>query len=283
MREYQFAQGPVHIGRKKESHIVLADGAISREHAVISCTQDGRWFVKDLGSANKTFLNWALVTEGQIRAGDVLRIVNFTIELRNEEEVGAGDAAHSGDTIHLEATLATPPHDIVVRTPDAAHAPSMRLPASRLTDFSDAVEQMGETGSYDELLQVILAVLLKQFNALSAWCALREQPRGPMMYHAGSRRDGTAVQIDNIMLRDKIHQSVAKGRSIVLPRVSAEVEAKEKIRSAMIASIKRREGCFGAMYVDNAIAEKHYSLSDLDYMMLLAIYVSNLLKKFQMP
>ena len=40
----------------------------------------------------------------------------------------------------------------------------------------------------------------------------------------------------------------------------------------MIAAIIRSAGCFGVLYVDNAMADDHYSLSDLDYLMLLAMH-----------
>jgi GAF domain-containing protein len=56
-----------------------------------------------------------------------------------------------------------------------------------------------------------------------------------------------------------------------MPRVSAQVEEKERIRSAMISAIVRSSGCFGVLYVDNAMIHEHYSLSDLDYLMLIAI------------
>jgi hypothetical protein len=58
------------------------------------------------------------------------------------------------------------------------------------------------------------------------------------------------------------------------------MEAKDRIRSAMIASIVRPTGCFGVLYVDNAMVNEHYSLSDLDYLMLIAMHTASILKKF---
>ena len=59
-----------------------------------------------------------------------------------------------------------------------------------------------------------------------------------------------------------------------------ELEEKERIRSAMISSIIRPAGCYGVLYVDNAMVHKHYSLSDLDYLMLIAMHTAAVLKKF---
>ena len=64
----------------------------------------------------------------------------------------------------------------------------------------------------------------------------------------------------------------------MLPSVSAQVEKTERIRSALIATIMRPSGCYGVLYVDNAMIHKHYSLSDLDYLMFLAIHINSVLK-----
>ncbi|MHC4325800.1 MAG: hypothetical protein ACYSUX_16140 [Planctomycetota bacterium] len=58
------------------------------------------------------------------------------------------------------------------------------------------------------------------------------------------------------------------------------MESKERIRSAMVASIMRPTGCFGVLYVDNAMVHEHYSLSDLDYLMLIAMHTAAILKRF---
>jgi hypothetical protein len=56
------------------------------------------------------------------------------------------------------------------------------------------------------------------------------------------------------------------------------VEAKGRIRSAIVAAIMRPTGCFGVLYVDNAMIHEHYSLSDLDYLMLM--HTAAIMKKF---
>ena len=101
-----------------------------------------------------------------------------------------------------------------------------------------------------------------------------------MISHAGRKKDGSPVDLNQIPLREKVTQAVEKGQFLVMPRVSAQLEADEAIRSAMIASILRPEGCFGVLYVDNAMKQKHYSLSDLDYLMLVAMHTAAVMKKF---
>ena len=183
-------------------------------------------------------------------------------------------------TVQMEAELATPQHESVIRKPDASHAPAMRLAARRLTDFSQATEAICSANGLEELLITLLNTMLKQFGAFHVWCALREQPSGPMTYHAGKRRDGRAVEASEIKLMDKIEKTLEKGQSVVLPRVAAQLEEKERIRSALISAIIRPAGCYGVLYIDNAMIHKHYSLSDLDYLMLLSMHTAAVLKKF---
>ncbi|MCJ7730293.1 MAG: hypothetical protein MUO27_10515, partial [Sedimentisphaerales bacterium] len=137
-----------------------------------------------------------------------------------------------------------------------------------------------EADSLDKLLTTLLDITLKQFSAFRCWCALRDQPGGPMTYHSGRRRDGRPVELSDLQLQEKINDAVERGLSMVMPSVSAKMEEKERIRSALIASVMRPNGCYGILYVDNAMIHEHYSLSDLDYLMFLAMHTAAVLRKF---
>ena len=305
VRELEFIEGPVSIGRAADSQVFLPDKTVSRKHAVIHNTPDGKWIIEGLASAGKTYLNDEAVHKAQIKTGDRVRITDFTIEFSLGADVNtAAEADAKADApavdadakanapaepekpvepkeeFHLQAALATPPHETVVRQPDSSHAPAMRLAAGRLTDFSKATEVICEAGSLDELLLALLDITLEQFGAFHTWCALRTAPGGPMICHAGKKRDGNTIELDEIILRGKITQVVEKGQFLVLPRVSAQIEEDEALRSALIAAIMRPDGCYGVLYVDNAMKDKHYSLSDLDYLMLVTMHTAAVMKKF---
>ena len=280
-KEFQFQKGPVTIGRGANSNIFLPDRSVSRQHAVIHSTENGNWIIEDLDSSSKTYLNDEAVQKAEIKHGDCLRITDFIIDIVIEEDISEDDKAMQlDDTLHLEASLAVPPHETVVRKPDAGHAPAMRLAARRLMDFSQASETICDAGSLDELLLTLLDISLEQFSAYHVWCALRTRPAGSMTCHAGKKRDGNPVDLSKLKLQQKITQVVDKGQFLVLPRVSAQIEEEEAIRSALIAAIMRPNGCFGVIYVDNAMKDKHYSLSDLDYLMLISMHTAAIMKKF---
>jgi len=280
VREYQFAQGPIHIGRAADSHIMLPNPAVSKKHATIACNGDGKWTVQDLDSANKTYLNGQAVRAAPIKNGDAIRITEFTIEVCLDEKPPSAPAEDLDDTLNLEAGLSTPLHETLVRKPDAGHAPAMRLPAKRLTDFIQACDMTCKSKNIEELLVALLNISLKQFSAFHTWCALREQPNGPMTYHAGKRRDGHPVELQELKLADKINQAVERSQSLVMPRVAADLEERERIRSALIAAISAPTGCYGVIYLDNAMVHDHYTLGDLDYLMLIAIHTATVLHRF---
>ncbi|MHC4727661.1 MAG: FHA domain-containing protein [Planctomycetota bacterium] len=280
-KELQFNEGPISIGRGANNRVFLPDKGVSREHAIIRDMGAGKWIIEDLGSSNKTYLNNKEIRKANIKHGDCLRITDFTLEIILEEEARAEAPLNPEETLlHLEAALTTPKHETVVRKPDAQHAPAMRLAARRLSDFSKATEIIFAAGGLDELLLTLLDTMLEQFNAYHVWCALRKQPTGPMTCHGGKRRDNTPVQLGELQLSEKITQAVEKGQFFVMPSVSAQVEKKDKIRSAMVAAIMRPTGCFGVLYVDNAMIHEHYSLSDLDYLMLIAMHTASIMKRF---
>lgn len=60
------------VGRASDCDIVLAAAHLSRRHAQLS-VKDGLLYVKDLGSANGTFVNGERVSEARVKRGDELR------------------------------------------------------------------------------------------------------------------------------------------------------------------------------------------------------------------
>jgi pSer/pThr/pTyr-binding forkhead associated (FHA) protein len=276
--EYNFHEDPIHIGRGTSNQIFLADRSVSKQHAVIFSTDEGSWMIEDLDSANKTYLHGQAIHKAEIKDGDTITITDFTIEIQLIDTAPEDKKVQDEDTLQLEASLSTPRSETVVRKPDAGHAPAMRLAARRLTDFAHAADTIAQSPNVEALLVSILDLSIKQFGAFHVWCALREQPNGPMTYHAGKRRDGKIVELSDIQLADKVNFVVEKGQSMVLPRVSAQLEGKDRIRSAMISAIAGSAGCYGVIYIDNAMVHEHYSLSDLDYLMFLSMHTAAVLR-----
>ncbi len=277
IEEFRFGEGPIYIGRLPNSQVFLPEGTVSRQHAVIFISGDGQWIVEDLDSANQTYLNEKAIHKSEIKTGDRLRISDFTLEVYLEDETETDKPTHLEDTLVTASASRGP--QIIVRRPDADHAPEIKLPAKRVKDFMEATEAICKAKGPDKLLQVLLGVMLRQFGGYRSWCALRNESTGPMTSHAGKSREGETVALSDININDQITQAVEKGQFLLLPQVSGQVEG-QRIRSAMIAPIMDPTGCFGALYVDNSADHEQYTLSDLDYLMLLAISTAAILENF---
>lgn len=73
----------VTMGRHGDNTVILADPQVSRHHAEISM-QGGRWIVRDLDSANGTFVNGQRLVEPHVlRHGDLVRVGqnSFQVEI----------------------------------------------------------------------------------------------------------------------------------------------------------------------------------------------------------
>jgi len=280
VNDFRFDRGPVYIGRHEHSQVFLPDRMVSRQHAAIFATQDGRWVLEDLDSANKTFLNDKAVHKAPIKNGDRIQVGDFEIEVTLDTD--------AGNTIHLEDTLmsapresspvsAAPAREIIVRKPDAERAPDIQLPAMRVKDFLQATEAICKSNGPDEVLKTLLGITLKQFRANNSWCALRALPEGPMTVHAGKSRDGGVLELSDIKVHKKITHAIENQEFLLMPRFPLQ---DGKPCSAMIAPIIDPSGCFGVLYVDNAGEKRYYTLSDLDYLMLLAIHTAAIVENF---
>jgi hypothetical protein len=63
----------IEIGRSSACQLVLGDDTVSRRHAELRY-EDGRWLLRDLNSSNGTYINGRLVTEAEVRRGDVVHL-----------------------------------------------------------------------------------------------------------------------------------------------------------------------------------------------------------------
>lgn len=284
VNELQFTKGPLHIGRHAHSQIFLHDRAVSRQHAVIYTTRDGKWVLEDMDSANKTYLNNKDIKQAIIKTGDRIRIGDFEIEVELESDVEVGSSIHLEDTLVPDGrrsalTSKKTSQDIIKRRIDISHGPDITLPPKRIKDFMDATEAICKSNGPDEVLKTLLDFALRQFRAYHSWCALRNLPEGPMTSHAGKCRDGHSVELDQIKVHKKITEAMDKKEFVLIPKVSSPMD-EEKVRSAMIAPIIDPDGCFGVLYVDNAMDHGCYVLSDLDYLMLLTIHTASIIENF---
>lgn len=110
------------IGRSMSNDLVLLDGAVSREHALLA-EKAGRWLLTDRGSRHGTLLNGVRLEAGEattIRGGDLIRIGPWTLRVRlgtapdSSRRTGA-PMGHSGTGTAVATIVSTPGKGEVVQ------------------------------------------------------------------------------------------------------------------------------------------------------------------------
>ena len=315
--EVRSAGEVVRIGRRSSNQIALPDAKISKNHAVISLVEGGKWMIEDLGSSNKTYLNDEEIQKAQLKNGDCIRIADFSIEVNLEgqpriAEPAAKTSAPSAKAGESAAKTAVPAaktavpvaqtsvpagepaaapkgvagmlsrdQQVVIRKIGSDKSPAVTLPAQRLLDFLQITDAIDKADSLEKLHSVLLEVIAKQFNTNHIWCGLRSEPTGPMTVQAGRQRDGRAMDIKDVMLGDKVNHSIEKGEFLLfIFSRDLSLEKDKQVRATVIAPLLNLKGCFGAIYANNTFRQDHYNLADLDYLMFVALYAANAIKRF---
>ena len=89
-------------GRTAQCELQLDDPSVSRRHCTITWNGNGPAQVKDLDSANGTFVNERAITEAGARPGDLIRLGAAIIELRDP---AASDRGTGGTMMVDESTI----------------------------------------------------------------------------------------------------------------------------------------------------------------------------------
>ncbi len=158
------------VGRAPGAAIVydeIKDDFVSRQHAVISWTKSDPpvFRIKDLGSANKTFVNGTAVTgEHDLLPGDVVEIgrgASFTFDL-NPRPAGVGprtrvqDAVGGKTRVHGAAAEPPPPEDPAQRKVSAA---TMERNISALGDKHTEALASERKSAKTRLMYVVAGIL----------------------------------------------------------------------------------------------------------------------------
>jgi pSer/pThr/pTyr-binding forkhead associated (FHA) protein len=139
------------IGRASECDISLAAAHLSRRHAQIQIVEGGL-LVKDLGSANGTFINGQRITEGRAKKGDEIRFDTLSFGV-----MGPGTEDISKTTVRSAPLV----------TPDAAPKPAAKSTAKPITQSSSSrktsvpsEQPKSNKGLYGFLIVAAIAVVL---------------------------------------------------------------------------------------------------------------------------
>jgi phosphoserine phosphatase RsbU/P len=253
-------QGPaVSIGRASDCSIPIKDRYLSRKHAEIIANGNA-WVLKDLGSANGTYLNGSRVErDEQLKTGDRIRlgdteIVFETSDRSTDRFIAVAESA-------ISATIAIPVHDIADK-PEAQDV-------ARLQTLTLLARELIEDRPMDELFGFIVDRVMEHLHPSRAAIALLGHD-GRSFTKVEVRRqdesDASELTISHTLLTEIVEEKKALA--------FVDVEADEKLRTAksiimqgihsiLCAPLMIGNSVVGVLYVDYLFTQRQISEDDV--------------------
>jgi len=178
-RRFELPAGePQLIGRSSEA-LPVTDTSVSRRHAELT-PDDGGWWIRDLDSANGTYVNGRRIAERvRLEPGDQVRCGSSLFILAGRAEAAAPAPARLLEEDELDVTIessADPNEDsLVLASPDplAAAGEHLRI-------LTELVRIASETIATDELLARVLDLVMAEFRADRGFILLGDLVAGPL-------------------------------------------------------------------------------------------------------
>jgi len=272
---YRFEGEPVNIGRHAGSEIRLTCSAASRRHAVIYRTKDGRTLIKDLDSANGTWVNDTPTLEHPLQSGDRIKIGTATLELRLDQPAKILPAEILDDTIFEKES----PTHYLRRTLHDPQGPDICFPLKRAKDFCLASGAISASRDAEHALQTMTVMLIQQFRPSRIWACLCDGPLESPTTAVGVSDQGQPVTLEEIDLQAEIRHVLKTGEYLLVPNTATDEEVEDP-GSALIVPLSTEEAPAGVLLVERRADWAPYSLGDLDYLMMLALHLSSVLAGF---
>lgn len=295
--EYELTDSDTHIGRAiTRNDVVLDDGQVSREHAVLKPVGKAHLIV-DLNSANGIYLNGERIKEGILKGGDIVTISKYSI--RYEEAITTlsikYDNQAMGNTVLLRSVgqiVSSPLPEL-----DKSSLSSIDMGSQTLLDDIVALRKKAETlsriyelnemlrtvFSLEDIFKKISEMLFRLTIADRFFVLLKESPDAPLAPFAAESRDQTKTgPQEEVSLSQTVLDRVLSERMSLLTfdtladdrfRMAKSI-IMQKVRSVMCAPLLGKDGVLGVMYLDSRQIMQTFSEDDLDLLNALAAETS---------
>ena len=249
----------VSIGRASDCSIPIKDRYLSRKHAEIIAAH-GAWILKDLGSANGTYLNGSRVERDEpLKAGDRIRLGDTEIVFETSDR--NTDRFIAVAETNASATIAIPIHEIADRPEEKDVA--------RLQTLTLLARELIEDRPMDELFGFIVDRVMEHLRPSRAAIALLA-PDGKSFTKVEVRRqdknDSSELTISHTLLVDIVQEKKA------LAFVDVAMDEKlrraqsiimQGIHSILCAPLMIGNAVVGVLYVDYLFTQRAISEDDV--------------------
>lgn len=252
--------GTVSIGRASECTIPIKDRYLSRKHAEL-ISVDGAWHLRDLGSANGTYLNGTRVEQ--------------------DSRLATGDRIRLGDT-ELVFVAAERTTDRIFAIGERTASPTIAIPASevdgvrptstdvaRLQTLTLLARELLEDRPVDELFGFIVGRVMQHLSPSRAALGLLS-PDGKSFLAVEVRRQDASDESELTLSHTLLAEVVEGKKALAFMDVSIDEKLSraqsiitQGIRSIICAPVTINENVEGVLYVDFLFSQRPISEDDV--------------------
>ena len=265
-KTFQLSAGHGLLGRDSPS-VAITDNSVSRRHAEL-IERDGTWILKDLDSANGTYLNGVKIDQDveirigdQIRCGSTVLVFGSSTEslFRAEpHEVQLDPHEHKLDSAIMESLPGK--SDLAETAPATADQA-----ANDLRVMYQLVSAISSIFDLDQLLEKAMDLIFEVITAERAFILLLDEDGTSLIPKAVRTRQGedrekitVSRTIVNHVIRN--HQGVISSDASHDDRFSGGKSVHALgIRSAMCVPISARDKILGVIHLDSSVADVTYT------------------------
>ena len=292
-RRYELPDAPVLIGRES-AQLPITDNTVSRKHCEL-VPEDGEWVLRDMGSANGTYVNAIRVNAmQQLKLGDQIRVGRTLMVFGAQPGVSrtsGGEVRLAGEEMGMDSAImaSLPANDdsMVLAVPEPAAAA-----VSNLRILYQLGAALGREFKVDQVLEVIMDLVFEHVQADRGMVLLIGEKRDELIPKVVRTRDEGegAAKAPAAANGPRIHASrtiinyvIDNGQGVLSTNAMADRRfSKGKsvhslgIRSALCVPIKAhrldgKEGddMLGVIYIDSSV--KNYTYANDQLRLLTAI------------
>jgi two-component system NtrC family sensor kinase len=269
---------PQLIGRSSEA-LPLSDRSVSRRHAELT-PDDGRWFLRDLTSANGTFVNGQRLgaQRVELRPGDQIRCGSTLLVFAS----GAAEADKPSPVrlmepeafdLTVEGRVNPSDESMVLGEPDP-----VRAAMDHLRVIYDLTALTSATVDRDQLLSRVMDLIFEEFKPDRGFILLRPadgKPDGPLdpavvRYKVRPR---TVDEGHIPVSRTIISHVIGAGEGILSTNAMNDTRFRSGdsvhnygIRSAICVPVRTAQQILGVIHIDSSIANFTFTQSQLRLM-----------------
>lgn len=263
------------VGRHPDQDLQVLDRVVSKQHSIVEKDDTGRYFVRDAGSRNGTFVNGKLVeTRSELRNGDRITIgsseIVFSEEMKTDPLAGRVTIMAGNMDTHIRGRVASRDEGRFLPEGNVEDERHLRQDYEKLRISYELNQAIGLEMDLEVLLDKILDKAFEIFPADRGVILLKEAESATLVPMVVKARGGEA-NIENVRISQTILSEIMEEKQGLLSS-DAMMDSRfagshsiilEQIRSTMTVPLMHDDEVLGVIHLDSKIASGAFMEKDL--------------------